>query len=103
MSPAVVTEQRPNELVWSLTNGVVLSKCLHAVAELGVADFIGDRAVSAEELATRCGVHAGALDRLLRLLGEHGVFHPADGGFRHTPASELLRTDIRGRCARTRG
>jgi hypothetical protein len=49
--------------------------------------------VSAEELAERCGVHAGALDRVMRLLGEHGVFHPADGGFRHTPASELLRTD----------
>jgi len=103
MSPAVVTEQRPNELVWSLTNGVVHSKCLHAVAELDLADYIGDRAVSAEELAERCGVHAGALDRVMRLLGEHGVFHPADGGFRHTPASELLRTDIRGRCARTRG
>lgn len=93
MSPSPVTEQRPHELVWGLTNGVVLSKCLHAVAELGVADYIEHEAVSADELAARCGTHGGALDRVLRLLAEHGVFQPADSGFRHTPASELLRTD----------
>src|ERR671930_1408167 len=93
MSPSVVTEQRPHEIVWKLTNGVVLSKCLHAVAELGVADHIAGDAVSAEVLAARCGAHAGALDRVLRLLAEHGVFEVVDGGFRHTPASELLRTD----------
>ena len=103
MSPAVVTEQRPNELVWSLTNGVVLSKCLHAVAELDLADYIGDRAVSAEELAARCGVHGGALDRLLRLLGEHGVFHPADAAFGIRPRPSSCAPTIRGRCARTGG
>jgi C-methyltransferase len=88
-----VTEQRPHEIVWKLTNGVVLSKCLHVLAELGVADHIAGDAVSAEVLAARCGSHAGALDRVLRLLAEHGVFQPVDGGFRHTPASELLRSD----------
>jgi hypothetical protein len=93
MSPSVLTEPRPHEIVWRLTNGVVLSKCLHAVAELGVADCIDSEASSADELAARCGAHAGALDRVLRLLAEHGVFEVVDGGFRHTPASELLRTD----------
>ena len=93
MSSSVAAEPRPHEIVWKLTNGVVLSRCLHAVAELGVADDVGDEAVSAEELAARCGAHAEALDRVLRLLSVHGVFQVEGGGFRHTAASELLRTD----------
>jgi C-methyltransferase len=95
MSSTVVTAPRPHEVVWRLTNGVVVSRCLHVVAELGVADHIGDEAVGAAELASRCDAHAEALDRVLRLLAAHGVFEATEGGFRHTPASELLRTDHR--------
>jgi C-methyltransferase len=93
MNPAAVSQERPHEIVWRLTNGMVLSKCLQVVAELGVADHVDDEAVSAEELASRCGAHAEALDRVLRLLATHGIFEPVDAGFRQTPASELLRTD----------
>ena len=93
MSSSIAGEPRPHEVVWRLTNGVVLSRCLHLVAELSVADHVGDEAVSADELASRCGAHAEALDRVLRLLAVHGVFQPEGGGFRHTPASRLLRSD----------
>jgi len=85
--------QQSHEIVWTLTNAVVASKSLHVVAELGVADAVGDEPVSAEELAPRCGADADALDRVLRLLAAHGVFSREGGGFVHTPASQLLRSD----------
>ncbi len=84
---------QPHETIWTLTNAVVPSTCLHVIAELGVADHIGDVPASESELASRCGVDADALGRVLRLLCDHGVFAQADGGFRHNAASELLRTD----------
>ena len=88
-----MTAQQPHEIVWTLANAVIVSRCLHVVAELGVADDVRDEPVDVRELASRCGADADALDRVLRLLTAHGVFERDHGGFRHTPASELLRTD----------
>ena len=87
-----MTDRRPHELLWNLSTAFIASRCLQVVAELGVADHVGDEPVSAETLAARCGADADALERVLRLLAAHGVF-ACDGGFRHTPASEMLRTD----------
>ncbi len=93
MNPATATRQQPHEIIWTLTNAVVASRCLHVVAELGVADDLDDTPLSAEELAAGRAADAGALDRALRLLAAHGVFERAGSGFRHTPASQLLRSD----------
>src|SRR5215218_4651214 len=83
----------PNELVFSLTNAAVAARCLHVVAELGVADHIGDHPVPAKDLARLCAVDPDGLDRVLRLLAAHGVFSCADGGYQHSSASQLLRSD----------
>lgn len=88
-----MTEQQPHEIVWTLTNAVVASKCLYAVAELGVSDQVADEPVDVEELARRCGADADALDRVLRLLAAHGIFERRKEGYAHTEASRLLRTD----------
>ncbi|MEA2383219.1 MAG: hypothetical protein QOH72_3190 [Solirubrobacteraceae bacterium] len=93
MSSVVAIEKQPHDIIWTTTNAVVASRALHVVADLGVADHIGADAVDAVELAARCGADAGALDRVLRLLATQGIFEAVDGGFRHTPASELLRSD----------
>jgi C-methyltransferase len=93
MGSAVATGKQPREIIWTTTNGLVAARCLHAVADLGVADHIGAEAVDAAELARLCGADAEALDRVLRLLATQGIFEVVDGGFRHTPASELLRSD----------
>ena len=87
------TVQKPHEIVWSLTNGVIPSRCLHLVAELGVADLIEEEPVSATELASRCGADADALDRVLRLLATYGIFEYETGTYGQTPASRLLRSD----------
>jgi hypothetical protein len=63
------------------------------VAELGVADHLQDAPQSSEALARACGAHAGALERMLRLLEVEGVFEARDGGWAHTECSRLLRTD----------
>jgi hypothetical protein len=34
--------QQPHEVIWMLTNAGVASRCLHVVAELGVADAVDD-------------------------------------------------------------
>ena len=93
MSNATSVEAPPHETIWELTNAVVASRCLHVVAELGVADHIGDEAVDVEDLAARCGAAPDPLDRVLRLLAAHGVFRRADGGYAQTPSSALLRSD----------
>jgi C-methyltransferase len=85
--------QQPHEVIWTLTNAVVVSSSVHVVAELGVADHIGDDPVSVSELALRCGADPDALDRVLRLLAAHGVFSDVGGAYEHTEPSRLLCTD----------
>jgi C-methyltransferase len=86
-------KQQPHEIVWTLTNAVIPSKCLHLVADIGVADEIGDEPVSIAELASCCGANPDALDRILRLLVAYGVFERRPDGYAHTEASRLLRSD----------
>ena len=85
--------QQPHEIVWTITNASVVSRSLHVVAEMGLADHIEDEPVSVEELASQCGANADALDRVLRLLAAHGIFHDRAGAYEHTEASRLLRSD----------
>jgi hypothetical protein len=84
---------QPDEIIWTLANAVVSSRCLHVIAALGVADQIGDYPVSTRELASRCGADPDALGRMLRLMAAHSIFERDGAGFRHTPASRLLRSD----------
>jgi C-methyltransferase len=88
-----VAQQQPHEIVWTLVNICVAARCIHLIAELGVADHIEDQPVSVDELASSCAVNPDALDRVLRLLAAHGVFDRQDGTYRHTPASRLLQSD----------
>jgi C-methyltransferase len=89
----------PGRRIADLTKAHIAARCLHVVAELGVADALAPgRAATAAELAERTGLDADALDRILRLLAAHGIFAHAeqDGvaeGYAHNAASELLRGD----------
>jgi hypothetical protein len=66
------------------------------VAELGVADVLGDEPQPAEALARPLGVNAQALHRVLRSLANHGVFTHDGERFAHNAASRALRTDEPG-------
>ncbi|MFD4671403.1 methyltransferase [Lentzea sp. NPDC058450] len=70
------------------------SAALRAVAQLGVADRLGDEPRHVEELAAETGADADHLRRVLRLLATIGVFRQeADGRFALTELGQGLRTD----------
>jgi O-methyltransferase len=83
----------PVETLMQIAGGYSLSRCLHVVADLGVADALGDSPQTAATLAKSTGANADALNRVLRLLSCHGIFESRGGKFAHTPASQLLRSD----------
>jgi len=85
--------ENPVDGLLQLSAGYYVSRSLHVIAELGVADALGDTSQSAASLATATAADAGALDRVLRLLALYGIFAYADGAVAHTPASRMLRQD----------
>lgn len=87
------TEHSPSEHLWGLVTVHAVARCLHTVAEAGVADAIADTPVPAATLADAVGLHPDALHRMLRLLAAHGVFTQTARGYAHTAASLLLRSD----------
>ena len=86
-------QQLPPDAVKALATAGFAARCLHVVADLGVADRIGDQPVTISELASSCAADPDALDRVLRLLAAHGIFEWQHGSYSHTPSSRLLRSD----------
>jgi hypothetical protein len=89
----VITNSNPFETVQQIAGGYCLSRCLHAIADFGVADALDDEPQTAIVLATATGTNADALYRAVRLLSAYGIFDCSDNKISHTPASRLLRTD----------
>lgn len=86
-------EPNPLHTLLQMAAGYCLSRCLHVVANLGVADALEETPRTAAELAAAVGANPDALGRALRLLSAHGVFVSEGSGFRHSAASRLLRSD----------
>lgn len=83
----------PIQTVMTLATGYWLPRCLHVVADLGVADRLDENPQTAAALADSLQLHPQSLARVLRALAAFGVFEELDGHFRHTAASRLLRSD----------
>jgi hypothetical protein len=88
-----MSEEHPAETILTLSTAYWASRCLHVVADCGVADALGDEPQPAEALAATTGTNPDALHRILRALANHGVFTLKDGLFSHNAASRLLRSD----------
>ena len=88
-----MSEPNPFATVQQIAGGYCLPRCLHVVADLGVADALDETPRSAADLAAAVGAHPDALGRVLRLLAAHGVFEVRGDTVRHSPASRLLRAD----------
>src|SRR5690242_4787130 len=92
-SPAPPPSMRLRELAF----GAACAAALRAAARLGVADALGERPRTAEDLAAAVKTEPGPLRRLLRALTCYGVFtEQGDGTFAHTDMSRLLREDDPG-------
>ena len=77
-------------MIW----GIHVSRCLYAVAELGIADLLADGPANIEKLAEATGTHEPSLYRVLRLLAAVEVFEEQEGrSFRLTTIGERLRSD----------
>jgi hypothetical protein len=86
-------EPDPVSTVLQIAGGHCLPRCLHVVADLGVADALDETPRTATHLAASVGAQPDALGRVLRLLAAHGVFECRGDTFHHSPASRLLRSD----------
>jgi C-methyltransferase len=92
-----MTENTPApKVILDLATAYWTSRCLHIVAELGIADLLGDEAQTAADLARPSAVNAQSLHRVLRSLSNHGVFVHDSERFTHNAASRLLRSDAPG-------
>src|SRR5262245_37482448 len=83
----------PAETLLEVSMSHAIPRCLHVVADLGVADAIDAEPRTAEDLAAATGTNANALNRVLRALSAYKIFEARNGGWAHTPASRLLRSD----------
>jgi len=88
-----------NIQLMQLTTAYWTSRCLHVVAELGVADHLGDQPQSTESLAKATGTGAGPLYRVLRLLASVGVFQWRDGTWHHTGPMTPVLSAITSACS----
>jgi len=87
-------EQHPHAIVGHIATGFLLSRCLHAVLELGVPDALGNRSEHVRELAAKVGAEPEALSRVLRMLSTASVFlDMGDDRYSHSAASRVLRSD----------
>jgi len=89
-------ESPPGRNVMMLAIAYWASRCLHVVAELGVADKLGDEPQTAESLARALGVQPQPLHRVLRSLANHGVFVHDGERFAHNAESRALCTGAPG-------
>jgi hypothetical protein len=90
---AAMSPSPANIQLMQLTTACWTSRCLHVIAELGVADALGDQPQSTEVLAKATGTQPHALYRVLRLLASVGIFEWKNGTWHHTEASRFLRSD----------
>jgi len=93
MQATQVIPPTPQQTLMSLASAYWATRCLHVIAEIGVADRLSEDSETPESLALAVGAHPQSLARVLRLLASLGVFEEIDGRFRHSAASQLLRSD----------
>src|SRR5215472_16012611 len=70
----------PPFALFRMISGFYVSRAIHVMARLGIADFLADGPVHTEELAKHTKTHAPSLRRVLRLLVTAGVVTEDDDG-----------------------
>ncbi|WP_329283371.1 methyltransferase [Streptomyces sp. NBC_01451] len=97
VGPAMTAALPPHVRLLLLTDGKRISRVLHVVAELGIADELAGGPLTVAELAERTGTHEDSLGRVLRVSAAFGVFaEQPDGTYALTDMGEVLRSDVPG-------
>jgi hypothetical protein len=93
----MATPSVPQAVVIELMHGAFVALMLRAVAELEIADRLGEEPRTSAELAAATGTDAGALGRTLRALAACGVVRVGeDGRWSNTPVGDTLRAGATG-------
>jgi hypothetical protein len=89
----------PNVALFEMIQGAWLTQAIYVATRLGIADTLGDGALTADEVAHRVGADPGATYRVMRALASNGVLKLRRGRFRLTRVGRALRTDHQGSMA----
>ena len=92
IDPAI-GQTNPLDTILMTTSGYCVARALQVVADLAVADFVGELPCPIDDVARSSGTNADALGRVLALLSAHGIFSVDGPSVAHNDASRLLRTD----------
>jgi hypothetical protein len=85
---------KPEDQMMQWITSKWIAKPIHVVTELGIAELLSEKPLSAEILAQKTGTHAPTLYRLLRALSAVGIFQEMEGRvFAMTPLAQCLRSD----------
>ena len=88
-------ELLPHAQLMQFILGKWISKPIHVIAELGIADFLVNGPESIETLAEKSESHAPTLYRVMRALAGVGIFSETSNRcFELTPMAECLRTGV---------
>jgi len=89
-----VSSASPETAIWDALRGVIVTRAVAIVADLRVADALGDSERRVDDVACEVGADAETLYRLLRALAGDGIFaERAPRVFANTPSSDVLRND----------
>ncbi|ACC84614.1 methyltransferase [Nostoc punctiforme] len=92
--PTSKDEMQTTQTLKQIIAGAWITQGIYVVAQLGIADLLKDGSKSYDELATKTGVDARSLYRLLRALASVGIFAEGNSGyFELTPVAESLQSD----------
>jgi hypothetical protein len=87
------TQPPPQAQMMQFILGKWISKPIHAVARLGIADLLADGPMHIDELAEKSDSHAPSLYRVMRALAGLGIFsEKEDRLFELTPMAECLKS-----------
>ncbi|MEU8530274.1 MULTISPECIES: methyltransferase [Streptomyces] len=97
VGPAMTAALPPHVRLLLLTDGKRISRVLHVVAELAIADELADGPLTVAELAERTDSHADSLGRVLRVAAAFGVLaEQPDGRYALTDVGAALRSGVPG-------
>lgn len=84
---------QPHMQLAVMSREYVVSRSIHALASLGVADHMSDQPVSVQELARLTATVPELLERVLNFLTVYGLFTKNGDAYALTPLSAPLRQD----------
>lgn len=83
---------QPHMQLAILSRGYVVSRAIHALAKLGVPDYMEEQPLPAEQIAAKAKLDACMLERLLNFLSDYGLFTKEGHSYGLTALSKPMRS-----------